>query len=83
MRLVEEESDEEAEELDESGPDSYGSLDGGSPREFSPDEDDKLKGKEEDDEGDRYDDNDPSPPRSPNLDIKSAKTVRVSRMVIY
>lgn len=73
-------------------PESYGSLDGGSPRDFKTDEDDKLKGKEnekeDDDEvgatdNDNDDDDDPTPPRSPNVDIKSAKTAWVSRIVIY
>jgi hypothetical protein len=57
----------------ESDVDPYGSLDGGSPRNFSGDEGNK-KGDDEDD--------DPEP-RSPNIDIKSAKRARISRIVIY
>jgi hypothetical protein len=59
--------------------DRNGSLDGGSLRNFSGDEV-VRKGKEgnknSDEEGD-----DPKP-RSPNLDIKSAKRARISRIVI-
>jgi hypothetical protein len=66
---VQEDSDSEP----ESDADPYGSLDGGSPRNFSGDEGNK-KGDGEDD--------DPEP-RSPNIDIKSAKRARISRIVIY
>jgi hypothetical protein len=66
---VQEDSDSEP----ESDADPYGSLDGGSPRNFSGDEGNK-KGDDEDD--------DPEP-RSPNIDIKSAKKARISRIVIY
>jgi hypothetical protein len=66
---VQEDSDPEP----ESDADLYGSLDGGSPRNFSGDEGNK-NGDDEDD--------DPEP-RSPNIDIKSAKRARISRIVIY
>jgi hypothetical protein len=58
--------------------DPYGSLDGGSPRNFLGDEGNKKgDGKDDDPE-----DDDPEP-RSPNIDIKSAKRARISRIVIY
>jgi hypothetical protein len=78
---VQEDSDAEC----ESDTDPYGSLDGGSPRNFSGDEVDR-KGKEGnkngEDEDDDPEDDDPEP-RSPNIDIKSTKRVRIYRIVIY
>jgi hypothetical protein len=71
---VQEDSDPEP----ESDADPYGSLDGGSPRNFSGDEGNK-KGDGEDNDPE---DDDPEP-RSPNIDIKSAKRARISRIVIY
>jgi hypothetical protein len=59
--------------------DPYGSLDGGSPRNFLGDEV-VWKGKEGNKNGDEEGD-DPEP-RSPNLDINSAKRARISRIVI-
>jgi hypothetical protein len=73
---VQEDSDAER----ESNTDPYGSLDGGSPRNFLGDEVDR-KGKEGNKNGEDKDD-DPEP-RSPNIDIKSAKRVRISGIVIY
>jgi hypothetical protein len=78
---VQEDSDAER----ESDTDPYGSLDGGSPRNFSGDEVDR-KGKEGNKNGEDEDDDpedDGPEPRSPNIDIKSAKRVRISRIVIY
>jgi hypothetical protein len=78
---VQEDSDPES----ESDADPYGSIDGGSSRNFSGDEVDQ-KGKEGnkngDDEDDDPEDDDPEP-RSPNIDTKSVKRVRNSRIVIY
>jgi hypothetical protein len=73
---VQEDSDPES----ESDANPYGSLSGGSPRNFSGDEVDR-KGKEGNKNGDNEDD-DPEP-RSPNIDIKSAKRARISRIFIY
>jgi hypothetical protein len=73
---VQEDSDPES----ESDADPYGSLDEGSSINFSGDEVDQ-KGKEGNKNGDDEDD-DPEP-RSPNIDIKSAKRARISRIVIY
>jgi hypothetical protein len=71
---VQEDSDPEP----ESDADLYGSLDGGSPRNFLGDEGNK-KGDGEDDDPE---DDDPKP-RSPNIDIKSTKRARSSGIVIY
>ena len=69
-------------ELDsDTDPDHYGSLDEGSSRNFSCDEEDR-KGKEEDEE-DKDGDGDDEPLRSPEVDIKSAKRTRISRIVMY
>jgi hypothetical protein len=79
LKVVEGEDVHEDSDLEpESDTDPYGSLDGGSPRNFSGDEGNK-KG---DDEDDDPEDDDPEP-RSPNIDIKSAKIARISRVVIY
>jgi hypothetical protein len=78
---VQEDSDPES----ESNADPYCSLDGGSPRNFLGDEVDR-KGKEGNKNGDDEDDDlkdDEPEPRSPNIDIKSAKRARISRIVIY
>jgi hypothetical protein len=80
-----EEVQEDSDPKSESDADSYGSLDGGSPKKNSADEVGR-KGKEGnkngDDEDDDPEDVDPEP-RSPNIDIKSAKRARISRIVIY
>jgi hypothetical protein len=79
MKVVEVEDVQEDSDLEpESDADPYGSLDGGSPRNFSGDKGNK-KGDGEDDDPE---DDDPEP-RSPNIDIKSAKRARISRIVIY
>jgi hypothetical protein len=78
---VQEDSDPEP----ESDTDPYGSLDEGSPRNFSGDEVGQ-KGKEgnknSDDKDDDPEDGDPEP-LSPNIDIKYAKRARISCIVIY
>jgi hypothetical protein len=87
LKVVEvEEVQEDSDPESKSDVDPYGSLDGGSLRNFSGDEVDR-KGKEGnkngDDEDDDPEDDDPEP-RSPNIDInKSAKRARISRIVIY
>jgi hypothetical protein len=75
---VQEDFDPESESDHDADP--YGSLDGGSQRNYSGDEVDR-KGKEGNKNGDEEDD-DPEP-RSPNIDIKSAKRARISRIFIY
>jgi hypothetical protein len=80
-----EEVQEDSDPKSETDADPYCSLDGGSPRNISGDEVDR-KGKEGnkngDDEDDYLEDDEPEP-RSPNIDIKSAKRARISRIVIY
>ena len=61
---------QDSEPESDTDPDPYGSLDGGSPRIYSGGEEDH-KGEEEDDE--EKDDADGEPPRSPEVDEKSAK----------
>jgi hypothetical protein len=74
LKVVEvEDVQEDSNPEHESDADPYGSLDGGSPRNFLGDEGNK-KGDDEDD--------DPEP-RSPNINIKSTKRARISRIVIY
>jgi hypothetical protein len=75
---VQEDSDPECDSDHDA--DLYGSLDGGSPRNFSGDEV-VQKGKEGNKNG--VEDGDDPEPRPPNLDIKSAKRARISRIVIY
>jgi hypothetical protein len=86
LKVIEvEEVQEDSDTESESNADPYGSLNGGSPRNFLGDEVDR-KGKEGnkngDDEDDDPEDVDPEP-RSPNIDIKSAKRARISHIVIY
>jgi hypothetical protein len=79
MKVVEvEDVQEDSDSEPESDADPYGSLGGGSPRNFLGDEGNKK----DDDEDDDPEDDDPEP-RSPNIDIKSAKKARISRIVIY
>jgi hypothetical protein len=83
LKVVEvEEVQEDSDPKCDSDPDAdpYGSLNGGSPRNFSGD-DVVRKGKEGNKNGDEEGD-DPEL-RSPNLDIKSAKRARISCIVIY
>jgi hypothetical protein len=86
LKVVEvEEVQEDSDPESESDADPYGSLDRGSPRNFSGDEVDR-KGKEGNKNGDDKDDDpedDHPEPRSPNIDIKSAKRARISSIIIY
>ena len=75
------EEQEDSEPESDTDPDPYGSLDGGSPRNFSADEE-ESEDKEEDDDEDKDDDGEP--PRSPDVDVeKSAKRARISPIVMY
>jgi hypothetical protein len=71
---VQEDSDPEP----ESDADPYGSLDGGSPKKILGDEGNKKGDGEDNDPKDNHPE-----PRSPNIDIKSAKRDRISHIVIY
>ena len=78
VRIEEEASDEEV--FDDEVSYGYGSLDGGTPRAY-----DRLDDDEYDKTNDKEDDNDDAgpPPRSANVDLKSRKTVHLSRLVVH
>jgi hypothetical protein len=79
LKVVEvEDVQEDSNPEPESDADPYGSLEGGSQRNFLGDE----WNKNGDDKDDDPKDDDPEP-RSLNIDIKSAKRARISHIVIY